>query len=93
MNKKIFMTAVISAVGVGLLILTGSLLATAECPHKTAEGMHDCLCKMEGISFNVTNIEKGVKIEMTADKPELVKKIQDHAKMASEINAEAKDDL
>jgi len=91
MNRKFFITAIISAVGIGILILTGSLLATAECPHKKAEGMHDCPCKMEGISFNVTNIEKGVKIEMTADKPELVKKIQEHAKMESEMKAEAKD--
>ena len=85
MNKKTLMTVMLIAMSVAVVMMVGAIFANAECPYKKAE-KHDCPMKMEGVSVNITNIDKGVKIEMTADKPELVKKLQ------NQMKAEGKDE-
>jgi hypothetical protein len=87
MNKKIFAAVALS---VSLILIAGTMLVLADCPYKKAGMKHECAMKMEGVSFTITNIEKGVKIEMTADKPELVKKVQDHEKMVTEMMEKGK---
>lgn len=58
------------------------------CPGMQAQGQYakdKCPMMMKDVSVNTTEIDQGVRIEITSDNPDTVKMIQEHAAMHSKM--------
>ncbi len=72
MKRFLLLTALIAAIATPVAL---------SCPKDGAMGAsmgHDCPAAMKGVERTVTNLEDGVRIEMTASDPKLVETLQTH---------------
>lgn len=74
------------------LLMTGSAGAQdGAAPRQTVKNgqncmrMQNCICHMTGVVYQTRNLKDGVVLTMTSKDPETVKKLQDQARIISEM--------